>query len=578
MRVAHRPVRETFRAARSGEPLALDPRVNAFGLFTVPDACEYKAENVEDGIAVLCITGPLEHHRNWLFNSSEEIAEQLECALADGLVRAVVLKIDSPGGVAAGMDELHKRIRGLSEEHEKPIYAYVCEQACSAAYNIASACDEIWLPPSGEVGSVGVILCAVDETAALEKAGIKVRYVVTGARKADMHPGHPVTDDVLEVAQAKVDYLGDLFFRAVAEARGMTPIAVKNLEAGIFQGQRAVDVGFADGVSDWANFLGLVLETHAIGDTLSAEMSQGLARTTSNEGTSMKILALKKAAADAKAEVETARKALAKAPEDAAALARIEKALHSKIAADGALASAQAKTTTVKHIKHEEKVTEREEDEDAESDDEGEGEEAEAEDSDADSEISKSDGDSEEEAEAEKAIAKSFAVAPGADPLHNPRYLLRLAKQVTGQRSIKATFGALAGIGQRLAATEKLEKRLAKLETERRAEKVDAMLAAAESEGKITKAQVQGLREKGVQDRAFLKGFLASLPKAFRTTGEAFVPRADADGNPIGGVSSDEQKILASMVAGKSKEEADALTASFRDRLKTNGKSSTPSH
>src|SRR5262249_41247650 len=138
-------------------------------------------------------------HRSWLWHSYEDLAVEAARALEHELVKALVLKIDSPGGVASGMGEAHRAIRRMSARAGKPIYAYSDELAASAAYHLASACTEVWLPESGHVGSVGVILCTIDETQALKKAGLAVRYLVTGARKADLHPGQPVTDDVVDV-------------------------------------------------------------------------------------------------------------------------------------------------------------------------------------------------------------------------------------------------------------------------------------------------------------------------------------------------------------------------------------------
>lgn len=280
------PERRPFRAtATAGEALALDPGGGGLiasairGKQPGPQAFGFQAErprairfvpeayrtswgdeipsSIDEGVAVLSICGPLEKD-GWWWCSYEAIAREVGAALKHPEVRAVALKIDSPGGVAAGMGETHKALRRLQKETGKPLYAFADEMACSAAYHLGSACKEVWTTEAGHVGSVGVILCTIDETAALEKAGLSVRYVVSGARKADLHPGQPVTDEVLEIAQAKVDKLAGQFFRAVARARGMTPEAVQALQAAVFIGDDAVSAGLADGVSSWPAFLDLV--------------------------------------------------------------------------------------------------------------------------------------------------------------------------------------------------------------------------------------------------------------------------------------------------------------------------------
>lgn len=284
--VKPRDGRRAFRAvAIPGEALAIDPGAGgliasvlrgaqpspqAFGFYyDIPGPLVFDPEAIDDGVAILCVSGPLEHHdrgSSWGPHNYERLTDQIGCALDHAGVRAVVLKLDTPGGVAAGMGEAHRRIRELKKSSGKPVYAFADEMACSAGYHLASACTELWTTEAGHIGSVGVILCTVDESASLEKMGIKIRYLVTGARKADLHPGAEVTPEVLSVAQAKVDKLGRQFFRAVAHARSKTPggkaladpAAVRALHAGVFVGDDAVAAGLADGIASWPKFLGYV--------------------------------------------------------------------------------------------------------------------------------------------------------------------------------------------------------------------------------------------------------------------------------------------------------------------------------
>lgn len=276
-------VRRAFRAvATPGEALCIDPGAGgliastiagaqpspqAFGFFyDIPGPLAFDPEGIEEGVTTLCLSGPIEHHAGYYCHSYEALACEVECAMQHGEVRAVVLKADSPGGVAAGMGEAHKMLRYLSRLYNKPLYGFADEMACSAAYHIVSACREVWTTPAGHVGSIGVILCTVDETKRLEKEGVAVEYLVTGARKADMHPGTAITDAVKAVAQAKVDKLGRQFFRRVARSRSQapggaalsTPEAVRALQAGVYVGNDAQRVGLVDGVSGWREFLGYV--------------------------------------------------------------------------------------------------------------------------------------------------------------------------------------------------------------------------------------------------------------------------------------------------------------------------------
>jgi ClpP class serine protease len=246
-------------------------------MFDVPGPLAFDPEAMDDGVAILRLDGPLEHHDHglsWGPHTYEALVREMRCALEHGETRALVVKGDSPGGVAAGMGETHRAIRRLQADFPgKPVYFFADEMACSAAYHLASACREIWTTPDGHLGSIGVILCTVDESAALEKQGVSVRYLVTGKRKADLHPGQPIDDEVLRVAQAKVDKLGRHFFRAVGKARGdkgLTAEAAEALQAGVFIGRDAVKVGLADGVESWDGFLRLVKRAVGIGQGMRA--------------------------------------------------------------------------------------------------------------------------------------------------------------------------------------------------------------------------------------------------------------------------------------------------------------------
>lgn len=233
---------------------------SAWGMyFDVPAPMKFDTSVILDGgIAVLNLHGPIGHHTDWYWSNYEDLAKHVQCALEHSEVRAVVLKIDSPGGVAAGMQEAHKAIRRMQKATGKGVFGFVDEMACSAAYHVGSACCELWGTRSCIAGSVGVILCTVDETEALEKHGIKVRYVVTGKRKADLHPGQPVDDEVLKIAQAHVDAHGQMFFKAVGKARahaGLDAAKVESYQAAVFLGKDALRAGLIDGVSSYPRFL-----------------------------------------------------------------------------------------------------------------------------------------------------------------------------------------------------------------------------------------------------------------------------------------------------------------------------------
>lgn len=286
-----------FRAQhRAGEVLAIEPQCLDFSyLYTgVP-----RNDRTEDGIAIVTIHGPLEHHATWWWDSYESILQRVEDAMTgqdivglDAMMnqgskdwepiqaapaRAVVLRIDSPGGEAAGATYAHRKLRQLRQKYNVPLYAYANEMAASAAYEIACAADEIWLPDTGTVGSIGVIATLFDRTKQNERTGFQIELVTSGERKADNHADRVITDAVRARIKARVMTLANVFWRVVAKSRGTTPRAVASLEAGVFIGQDAVDVGIADGVASWDRFLRYVATSLSNPTDMDAAMAPAAA-------------------------------------------------------------------------------------------------------------------------------------------------------------------------------------------------------------------------------------------------------------------------------------------------------------
>lgn len=208
-----------------------------------------------DPVRVVQIRGPLVHHASWWWCSYEDVCHEFQEALDDPTCEAVVLRIDSPGGYAAGMGEAVRAMREAKARSGKPVLAYVDEFACSAAYGLATVADEIWLPASGTVGSVGTMLALCDETKANQLAGLRVEVITSGEQKADGHPDVPLTSATIARFRERVTTLAGLFVAQVAEARRMTPEAVSGLQAGVFLGQRALEVGLADRLASLADTL-----------------------------------------------------------------------------------------------------------------------------------------------------------------------------------------------------------------------------------------------------------------------------------------------------------------------------------
>lgn len=198
------------------------------------------------GVAVIEVEGPIAQRGWYCIDGYDTIAANIERALGDARVRTVLLRINSPGGAAAGAFEWTRRMRDLIDASGKRVVAYADEMAYSGGYAIACVADEIVVPETGGVGSVGVIASLRSWAKANEIEGIDVRVVASGAEKADGCPDLPMDEGAVARAQKDVDLIAGVFHRWVAERRRMTPEAVSALEAGTRMGVEAVSAGLAD--------------------------------------------------------------------------------------------------------------------------------------------------------------------------------------------------------------------------------------------------------------------------------------------------------------------------------------------
>lgn len=180
--------------------------------------------------------------------STVKLLQQFKQAVNDPGVQAIVLDIDSPGGTVEGVDELATEIRAA--KGKKQTIAVSNKQCASAAYYIASACDEIVASPSSTTGSVGVYCAHEDASKYLENLGVKVSLIKFGANKAEGNPYEPLTDSARANMQDMVDIFGNMFEKAVAKGRKVSQATVHDTfgQGLSFGAAKAVKIGMADSV------------------------------------------------------------------------------------------------------------------------------------------------------------------------------------------------------------------------------------------------------------------------------------------------------------------------------------------
>lgn len=234
--------------------LALDQR--AFGMVIVPAPEPPKNED-HGGAQVVTIRGPLMHHADPLCDNYDAIRARVVEALSKG-PKALVLRIDSPGGLVAGCFELANDIQRLAAVAKVPVLAYVEGQACSAAYALACAAERIVMPATAAVGSIGIVDAIVDATKADAAMGLRFTLVASGARKTDGNPHAETSVEAVKASKARVDTLAEVFFDFVAQARGVDEGKVRALEAGVVHGVDAEKLGLANAVGSFDQLLASV--------------------------------------------------------------------------------------------------------------------------------------------------------------------------------------------------------------------------------------------------------------------------------------------------------------------------------
>jgi ClpP class serine protease len=544
----------TRRVGRVGEPLAIDPRAlkyerevgrEAFFWLFGPPVKE--TERVGE-VAVVHVRGPLEHHSDGYSDSYDSILCRVRDAFSGVDVSkayerrnywrqdyeplepcpaaAVVLCLDSPGGVVAGLNDTVRSLRQASKAAKRPLVAFVNEMATSAAYALACSCSEIVVPASGILGSIGVISTMVDVTAADKADGLRFVTITSGERKADGHPHVPISDAAIKAETARVEKLADQFYRLVRTSRGLSLDTIQRFQAGIFLGQQAARAGLADSVMSYDEFMATLCDKVETApdrtrDTKPLAQSGATGSHSTQSRVAEKIMPLSLDALIRRTEASIAAE---KDPKKLGAL----------------VASLEAYKKTKHSIeKHE---TEEGEEED-EEEEEGGNETDRTDDPDKD----KDDDDDEEEDEKsaaappQKKSAKSKS-KKGEDSKKGEEEaeseedeaeaLLHLVRRATG-KSGAAARGALEGLLSTAREAKQLASRLDALEHQRKAEARDAVVDRALAANRVTKKEAASLKKRPM---AHVEAFLEARPRGlvYSQSEDLPVPQMqNADGTSV---------------------------------------------
>jgi signal peptide peptidase SppA len=214
------------------------------------------AYKIENETAIISIIGPLTKRSSifsFLFGglSYQEISNQIEMALADERARAIVLNIDSPGGVVSGVEAVSDLI--YNSKGIKPMIAYTDGMMTSAAYWIGSAADLLFAEKTAIIGSIGVLRIHIDYSEMEKKEGIKTTYLTAGKYKALGNDSQPLSDEAKTIFQDELDYIYSIFVDNIARNRDVEVNAVlsKMADGKVFIGNQALDAGLIDNIGNY---------------------------------------------------------------------------------------------------------------------------------------------------------------------------------------------------------------------------------------------------------------------------------------------------------------------------------------
>jgi len=203
-------------------------------------------------IALIDVEGFLGDEAGWLMpgTSVADVREKLERAAADPGVRALVVRVDSPGGGAAASDMIYRQIRRFREETGRPVVAALMTTAASGGYYAALAADRIVAAPTTVTGSVGAVMHLVNLEGLLGKIGVRSENIKSGQSKDIGSPTRAMTPEERAMLEGIVRGYSDRFLETMRARRPqMSDSAVATIADGrIVMAAQALELGMIDSI------------------------------------------------------------------------------------------------------------------------------------------------------------------------------------------------------------------------------------------------------------------------------------------------------------------------------------------
>jgi protease IV len=184
--------------------------------------------------------------------SADNINESLRAAFEDPESKAVILRINSPGGSPVQSGLINDEIYRLKAIHKKALYVVVDEICASGGYYVAAAGDRIYVNKASLVGSIGVLMDGFGFTGLMDKLGVERRLMTAGENKGFLDPFSPQSERQRTHVQGMLTEIHTQFIEVVKKGRGARLIADNpDIFSGlVFSGEKSIALGLADGVGD----------------------------------------------------------------------------------------------------------------------------------------------------------------------------------------------------------------------------------------------------------------------------------------------------------------------------------------
>ena len=179
---------------------------------------------VSDKIVVINVDGVMlnKQQGSWMRQGDNPVStflEKLDKAADDKDVKAVVLRLNSPGGSVAATDMMYHSLTEYKRKTGKPVIAYMLDVACSGAYYLACGCDGIIAQPSCVTGSIGTIMQTFSVAGTMKKIGIEAVAIKSGKMKDLASPLHDLRKEEQELLEVMINHFYEQFLSVVQEGR-----------------------------------------------------------------------------------------------------------------------------------------------------------------------------------------------------------------------------------------------------------------------------------------------------------------------------------------------------------------------